>query len=98
MTTNQQAILPRNTISRTLLKAHENQQNSILCPYLAIALETNFINEDYIRMFPSNFGRMSMRKIINHLGMTEFNSNKIWRMIENGYTLKQISFEVFLEE
>jgi len=78
-------------ISRTLLKAHNQQENSILCPYLAIALETNFISEDYIRMFPSHFGRMSMRKIINHLGMTEFNSNEIWRMIEDGYTLEQIS-------
>ena len=91
MTTNIQSIYPQSMISRTLLKAHNNQQNSILCPYLAIALETNFINEDYIRMFPSQFGRMSMRKIIDHLGMTEFNSNKIWRMIEDGYTLEQIS-------
>ena len=91
MVTNIQSIYPQSMISRTLLKAHNNQRNSILCPYLAIALETNFINEDYIRMFPSQFGRMSMRKIIDHLGMTEFNSNKIWRMIEDGYTLEQIS-------
>lgn len=91
MVTNIQSIYPQSMISRTLLKAYNNQQNSILCPYLAIALETNFINEDYIRMFPSQFGRMSMRKIIDHLGMTEFNSNKIWRMIEDGYTLEQIS-------
>ena len=91
MVTNIQSIYPQSMISRTLLKAHNNQLNSILCPYLAIALETNFINEDYIRMFPSQFGRMSMRKIIDHLGMTEFNSNKIWRMIEDGYTLEQIS-------
>jgi hypothetical protein len=91
MTTNQQAIYPQSMISRTLLKAHNNQKNSILCPYLAIALETNFISKDYIRAFPSQFGRMSMRKIVDHLGMTEFNSNKIWRMIEDGYTLEQIS-------
>lgn len=91
MVTNIQSIYPQSMISRTLLKAHNNQRNSILCPYLAIALETNFISEDYIRMFPSQFGRMSMRKIIDHLGMTEFNSNKIWRMIEDGYTLEQIS-------
>ena len=91
MVTNIQSIYPQSMISRTLLKAHNNQRNSILCPYLAIALETNFINEDYIRMFPSQFGRMSMRKIIDHLGMTEFDSNKIWRMIEDGYTLEQIS-------
>ena len=91
MVTNRQSIYPQSMISRTLLKAHNQQENSILCPYLAIALETNFINEDYIRAFPSQFGRMSMRKIIDHLGMTEFNSNKIWRMIEDGYTLEQIS-------
>jgi len=91
MVTNIQSIYPQSMISRTLLKAHNNQRNSILCPYLAIALETNFISEDYIRMFPSQFGRMSMRKIIDHLGMTEFDSNKIWRMIEDGYTLEQIS-------
>jgi len=91
MAINEQAIYTQSLISRVLLKAHNNQENSILCPYLAIALETNFINEDFIRAFPSQFGRMSMRKIINHLGMTDFNSNKIWRMIEDGFTLKQIS-------
>jgi len=80
-----------NQIAQILSNAHDRQKNNYLCPYLAIGLETNFFSEDYIRSFPSKMTRMSMRKIINHLGYTEFNSNKIWRMIENGYTLKEIS-------
>ena len=56
--TNEQYIYNQSLISRVLLKAHENQENSILCPYLAIALETNFISKDFIRTFPSQFGRM----------------------------------------
>jgi hypothetical protein len=79
-----------NQISEILINAHNRQKNSYLCPYLAIALESNFYSEDYIRTFPSQMTRMSMRKIINHLGYTEFNSNKIWRMIEDGFTLKEI--------
>ena len=79
------------TIGRTLLNAHNRQKNSYLCPYLAIGLETNFFSEDYIRLLPSQMSRMSMRKIIDHLGYTKFNSNKIWRMIEDGYSLQEIS-------
>ena len=78
-------------IGKILSNAHNRQKNSYLCPYLAIGLETNFFSEDHLRSFPSTMTRMSMRKIVNHLGYTNFNSNKIWRMIEDGYTLQEIS-------
>lgn len=91
---NVQAVRHRSQLSRTLLDAYDRQANSFLCPYLAIGLETNFYSEDHLRQFPSKMTRMSMRKIVNHLGYTEFNSNRIWRMIENGLTLKEIANEI----
>lgn len=91
---NCQSIRHRSQLSQTLLNAHNRQENSFLCPYLAIGLETNFYSEDHLRQFPSKMTRMSMRKIVNHLGYTSYNSNKIWRMIENGMTLMEIANEI----
>lgn len=88
------AVQQRSQISQVLFNAHYRQKNSLLCPYLAIGLETNFYSEDHLRTFPSKMTRMSMRKIVNHLGYTEFNSNRIWRMIENGMTLLDIANEI----
>ena len=62
------------------------------CPYLAFAKSINFIDDDFVKNNPSNFSRMSMSKMIRFLGIDDMDiSNYIYRQIEKGKTLKEIS-------
>ena len=65
---------------------------SYQCPYLAFAKSINFIDDDFVKNNPSNFSRMSMSKMIRFLGIDDMDiSNYIYRQIEKGKTLKEIS-------
>ena len=85
-----------NEIKQLLQKASQIQISgkNTLCPYLSLAIASNFLNYEYLKEFPSLQNRLSTKKIILHaLGNSE-NSKMIYRLIEDGFLFKEIS-EIF---
>jgi len=62
-----------------------------LCPYLSLALASNFINYEHLKRFPSSQNRLSTKKIINHALGNSQDAKMIYHLIENGYSFKDIS-------
>ena len=71
------------------------------CPYLALADEIGFITPFVVRKNPSNFGRMSLKKILLCGGFGQKNQNTkeyrvqhskfIFQCLELGYDLSTIA-------
>lgn len=82
-----------NKLKQLLNEASEIQisgKNS-LCPYLSLALASNFITYDYLMKYPSIQNRLSTKKILFHALGNSRNSKMIYHLIENGYSFKEIS-------
>lgn len=74
----------------------EKRQKSLLCPVLALAIESGFTTEFKIRQLPSQFEYLSIKAILRHKGLNENHNLIIFRMINAGIDLKLIAryFEV----
>ncbi len=67
-----------------------NGQNS-LCPYLSLAIASNFISYEHLKRFPASQNRLSTKKILKHALGNSRHSTLIYRCIERGYSFKEIS-------
>ena len=89
-----QLLIKPNNNMKFIINALENADKktySYQCPYLALADELGFITPYIVMSLPSQFGRLSMRKMIKCSGIDNINSNRIWKMIENGLSLLDIA-------
>jgi hypothetical protein len=73
------------------LEKADKKTYSYQCPYLALADELGFITPHIIMSLPSQFERLSTRKMLDCSGLNNINSNRIWRMIEDGLPLLDIA-------
>jgi len=74
-----------------LLQRAEEKIFSTGCPYLAIAEETGFITSFVVRKNPSNFGRLSMKKMLQTGGYNPEHSQFIFECLEIGLTCGETS-------
>ena len=65
------------------------------CPYLALAEQTGYMTSFVVRRNPSNFGRLSMKKILQTGGFSTKHSQFIFECLENGHTLKETAIMLF---
>ena len=75
----------------TALEKADKKTYSYQCPYLALADELGYITPYIIMSLPSQFDRLSTRKMLDCSGLDNINSIRIWKMIENGLPLLDIS-------
>ena len=80
----------REQLAEILDNAHDKIY-SCGCPYLALADEIGFITPYVVKHNPSNFGRMSLKKIVACGGFDKQHSQFIFECLELGYTLRRIA-------
>lgn len=80
----------RNELAKILSNAHKKLY-SCGCPYLALADEIGFITPYVVKHNPSNFGRLSMNKIIQCGGFDTQHSQFIFECLELGFSLEKVS-------
>ena len=64
---------------------------SYQCPYLALADILGYITPFEVKHMPSKFSRLSTRKMLLTSGLPKKHARRIYRMLENGYTLSEIA-------
>lgn len=76
------------------LEKADKKTYSYQCPYLALADILGYMTPHAIMRLPSQFERLSTREMLNCSGLDSINSLRIWRMIEKGLPLLDISKEL----
>ena len=84
------------------LREAEKKIFSCGCPYLALSDQMGFITAEAVRTNPqiglSNFGRLSVTKILQTNGYTTNYANFIYRFIEIGMPLDKIAMKILVNE
>lgn len=80
-----------NTLLSAFLKRAYEKQKSVLCPVIALAIESNYLNDEYIRQFPSKFKFLSIKKILLHAGLDSTQNKLVYRQLNRGINLYEIS-------
>jgi len=74
-----------------ILEQAEKKVFSYQCPYLAIADVLGYITPYAVKNMPSNFSRISMKKMLHTFGLSSEQAWIIYMMIELGFGLSQIA-------
>jgi len=61
------------------------------CPYLALSDEVGFFTMEDVKRNPSNFGRLSMSKIMRYGGLDTNYSQFVFECLECGRSLLEVS-------
>ena len=72
----------------------DKKQFSYQCPYLALADVLGYNTSFNVKNFPSLFGRLSVRKMLQTNGINIKLANQIYVMLEYGYSLREISMDM----
>lgn len=79
-----------------ILYEADQKSYSYQCPYLALADVLGYITPEQIRLLPSHFSRLSMKKMLRLENIMDSSlSNYIYHSIENGMTLKEIALDLY---
>ncbi len=84
------------------LREAEKKIFSCGCPYLALSDQMGYITAEAVRTNPqiglSNFGRLSVTKILQTNGYTTNYAHFIYRFIEKGMPLDKIAMKILVNE
>ena len=72
----------------------DKKQFSYQCPYLALADVLGYNTSFNVKNFPSLFGRLSVRKMLQSNGINIKLADQIYVMLEYGYSLHEISMDM----
>jgi hypothetical protein len=61
------------------------------CPYLALSDEVGYLTMHDVKSNPSNFGRLSMSKIMRYAGLDTDYSQFVYECLECGKSLDEVS-------
>ena len=84
-------------IVNALIEA-DSKLYSYQCPYLALADVLGYITPQCIHALPSRFGRISTKRMLLNYEVGIAKASMIWKMLEHGYTLKEIAEKIRSDE